>query len=109
MKRWISFVLHLAMIVILTSFGSYTATKHVDYQIPDSLKAVTNDEAFVLPYAEVTEGALVNPPYLGNAYNGFKEALAFKESQGRYNVVNTIWLPRKIPIWIGYSKSYGRI
>ena len=90
MKRWISFVLHLAMIVILTSFGSYTATKQVDYQIPESLKAVTNDEAFVFQYTINTEDTLVNPPYLGNAYNGFKEALAFKESQGRYNVVNTL-------------------
>ncbi|MGX1929148.1 hypothetical protein [Flagellimonas sp. 2504JD4-2] len=90
MKRWISFILHLAMIVILTSFGSYTATKHVDNNIPDSLKAVTNVQAFVSQDSIVTVDAMVKPPYLGNAYNGFKEALAFKESQGRYRVVNTL-------------------
>ncbi|WP_420322838.1 hypothetical protein [Flagellimonas sp.] len=90
MKRWISFILHLAMIVILTSFVSYTATKQMDLKIPDSLKVVTNDEVFVLQDSLTSESTLVNPPYLGNAYNGFKEALAFKESQGRYGVVNTL-------------------
>lgn len=29
-------------------------------------------------------------PFLGNSFNGFREALAFKESQGRYLVVNTL-------------------
>ena len=29
-------------------------------------------------------------PYLGKSFVGFKEALAFKESQGRYHIVNTL-------------------
>lgn len=29
-------------------------------------------------------------PYLGNSYNGFKEALAFKESRGNYFTVNSL-------------------
>lgn len=107
MKRWISFVLHLAMIVILTSFGSYTATKHADYQIPDSLKVETNSEVFVLQYSKVTEDTLVNPPYLGNAYNGFKEALAFKESQGRYSVVNTFGYLGKYQFGLGTLNLMG--
>jgi len=32
----------------------------------------------------------LNIPYLGKSYNGFKEALAFKESQGNYFSVNTL-------------------
>ena len=31
-----------------------------------------------------------NIPFVGNSFNGFKEAVAFKESQGNYNVVNTL-------------------
>ncbi|APZ47834.1 peptidoglycan-binding protein LysM [Polaribacter reichenbachii] len=31
-----------------------------------------------------------NIPYLQNNYVAFKEAVAFKESQGKYNVVNTL-------------------
>lgn len=90
MKRWIGFVLHLAMIVILTSFGTYTVTKKMDYAVPDSLKVKTNFEPLVLQDSiKGLESTLISPPFLGNAYNGFKEALAFKESQGRYGVVNT--------------------
>lgn len=91
MKRWIGFVLHLAMIVILTSFGSYTVTKNVDYKVPDFLKTTKSDFEITVLQDSITvfEETMVNPPFLGNAYNGFKEALAFKESQGRYGVVNT--------------------
>ncbi|WP_457615844.1 peptidoglycan-binding protein LysM [Lutibacter sp.] len=31
-----------------------------------------------------------NFPFTGNSFNGFKEAIAFKESQGRYHIVNSI-------------------
>ncbi|SHG24596.1 hypothetical protein [Flagellimonas flava] len=91
MKRWIGFLLHLAMIVILTSFVSYTSDKKVDIKIPDSLKVESSLEFVVLTEStKILENDMVSPPFLGNAYNGFKEALAFKESQGRYNVINTL-------------------
>ncbi|MCB0373592.1 MAG: hypothetical protein KDD31_11320 [Muricauda sp.] len=91
MRRWIGFVLHLAMIVVLTSFGSYTIMKEGDYEIPESLKVTDNLELFAPQVAEeAVEEKEVTPPFLGKAYNGFKEALAFKESQGRYHVVNTL-------------------
>ncbi len=91
MKRWMSFILHLAMIVILTSFGSYTVTKKSDGKVPDSLKVKTNMEAVVLQDAIIdSEDVTIEPPFLGNEFNGFKEALAFKESQGRYSAINTL-------------------
>ena len=91
MRRWIGFVLHLAMIVVLTSFGSYTIMKKGDYEIPESLKVKDNLELFAPQVAEeALEEDEVRPPFLGKAYNGFKEALAFKESQGKYHVVNTL-------------------
>lgn len=31
-----------------------------------------------------------NIPFVGSSFNGFKEAVAFKESQGKYYVVNTL-------------------
>lgn len=90
MKRWIGFVLHLAMIVILTSFGYYSVTETVDYKVPDFLKVGTDLEITVLQDSIPAEDEVVNPPFLGNAYNGFKEALAFKESQGKYHAINTL-------------------
>lgn len=108
MKRWIDFILHLAMIVILTSFGTYTVTKKVDYKVPDSLKVKTNFEPFVLQDSiDALDGTLITPPFLGNAYNGFKEALAFKESQGRYGVVNTFGYLGKYQFGLGTLNLMG--
>ncbi|WP_127137885.1 hypothetical protein [Flagellimonas oceanensis] len=93
MKRWIGFILHLAMIVVLTSFGTYTVMKKVDVEIPESLKVSTNLEFFA-PQDSIAliddDEDEVTPPFLGKAFNGFKEALAFKESQGKYHRVNTL-------------------
>ncbi|MER3376753.1 MAG: hypothetical protein RIM83_19080 [Allomuricauda sp.] len=91
MKRWIGFILHLAMIVVLTSFGTYTVMKKVDVEIPDSLKVTTSFEIPAPKDSLALQGvAKITPPFLGKAYNGFKDALAFKESQGKYHVVNTL-------------------
>ncbi len=92
MKRWIGFILHLAMIVVLTSFGTYTVMKKVDVEIPDSLKVTTNLEIFAPQdsIALLDEDEVTPPPFLGKAFIGFKEALAFKESQGEYHRVNTL-------------------
>lgn len=32
----------------------------------------------------------VNIPFIGNRFNGFREALGFKESQGNYEAINTL-------------------
>ena len=32
----------------------------------------------------------VDIPFVGNKFNGFREALGFKESQGKYHIVNTL-------------------
>jgi hypothetical protein len=91
MKRWIGFILHLAMIVVLTSFGTYTITKKKLAEVPDFLKVGEQLELFAPQdsIAGIVEEE-VTPPFLGKKYYGFKEALAFKESQGRYHVVNTL-------------------
>ena len=39
---------------------------------------------------ETTTPETYNFPFLGKSYVGFKEALAFKESQGKYNRINTL-------------------
>lgn len=107
MKRWIGFILHLAMVVILTSFVSYTAPVKVDVKIPNSLIVSGNEETKVMfqPAADVEE--MQNPPFVGTAYNGFKEALAFKESQGRYDVVNTLGYMGKYQFGAGTLKLLG--
>ncbi|AZJ33867.1 MULTISPECIES: peptidoglycan-binding protein LysM [Tenacibaculum] len=70
---------HLVLVflgfVLLTSFTETTTKKE---------KTTTTTP---IPIHKVEK---VNIPFLLNDFVGFKEALAFKESQGRYRVVNTL-------------------
>jgi hypothetical protein len=44
----------------------------------------------------------INVPFKGKFFIGFKEAVAFKESQGKYNKVNTLG-------YLGKYHRYGNI
>lgn len=91
MKRWISFILHLAMIMVLTSFGSYSVMKKNLPKVPKSLQVANEIEPIVPRKSKKTiSEAVAVPPFLGRSFNGFKEALAFKESRGKYGMVNTL-------------------
>ncbi len=74
------------MIFIFTSFG---VDSNPDVNVPENLK-VKEPTVVSLPKNETgLNPQRVAPPFLGSAYNGFKEALAFKESQGNYFRINT--------------------
>ncbi|WP_394348958.1 hypothetical protein [Pareuzebyella sediminis] len=49
----------------------------------------------------------VAPPFLGSSYIGFKEALAFKESQGNYFTTNTLGYLGKYQFGIGTLQLMG--
>lgn len=89
MKRWISFLCHLALFGALTSFVAFSPTDKV-VSVPDTLKVEVN-RAFVYPQENPDAIPTVgNYVFLGNSYLGFRESLAFKESQGKYEVTNTL-------------------
>lgn len=75
-----------AVIVVIyfvtTSFSTWNRTS-AKYNVPDPNTIVT-----VLPDTPHTEN--LNFPYVGKSFIGFKEALGFKESQGKYTRVNTL-------------------
>ncbi len=52
--------------------------------------------------------ATTTPPFVGHSYTGFKEALAFKESRGRYGIVNTLGYIGKYQFGIGTLALLGR-
>ena len=89
MKRWISFFGHLAIIMIFASFGTYSLKNRVEVKVPEALK-VESTYLVNVPSLEEIENrdVLTSPILLGNSFIGFKEALAFKESQGNYRVIN---------------------
>jgi len=55
-----------------------------------------------------TTGDTTAPPFVGRSYTGFKEALAFKESRGRYGIVNTLGYMGKYQFGIGTLALLGR-
>ena len=85
-KKWI----YYSSIAIITAFItlSFKATTH------NSQSLVKNDEAsfYFLPSLEDTgtETEYLNFPFTGKTFTGFKEALAFKESQGKYTLINSL-------------------
>ena len=83
MKKKINNIIGLiaVLFIVTTSFTSWNKTT-VIYNIPQA-----NAIATVSP--EIQEVKNYNFPFIGNSYVGFKEALAFKESRGNYNSVNT--------------------
>lgn len=108
MKRWTGFILLLAMIISLTSFGTYSLMRKVRYTVPERLAIKTYAKPLVLHDApSIRNTTLVLPPFLGKAYHGFKEALAFKESGGRYTVINPFGYLGKYQFGIGTLRLVG--
>ncbi len=104
MRRWIRVLCPLIMTVILMSFG-FNATSKVE--VPESLRV--NEPTPVLFPKNKTEfnASMTMPPFLGSSYIGFKEALAFKESQGNYFTTNTLGYLGKYQFGIGTLQLMG--
>lgn len=88
-KKWI----YYTSIALITAFItlSFKATTH------NKRNVVNDDEAsfYILPSLEDIDNGTdeylnFNFPFTGKTFTGFKEALAFKESQGRYTLINSL-------------------
>ena len=88
-KKWI----YYTSIALITAFItlSFKATTH-------NIRNVVNDNEasfYILPSLEDIDNGTdeylnFNFPFTGKTFTGFKEALAFKESQGRYTLINSL-------------------
>ncbi len=85
MRRWIFVYCPLIVIFILYGFSPFKK----EVKVPEPLK-IKEPTAVLFPQDETLLNEITTvPPFLGSQYVGFKEALAFKESQGNYLTVNT--------------------
>ncbi|UJH67622.1 hypothetical protein [Allomuricauda sp. SCSIO 65647] len=89
MRRWISFTSHLAILTVFASFVSFE-TGNETFEVPENLKVHVAFEVRFPAVAAIDLPEISYPIFLDRSFMGFKEALAFKESQGRYRVVNTL-------------------
>ena len=84
MRKVIVFLSLLVIIIVASAF-----TEEDKNNIKESTAFQT--EISSVPTQQETLLSLeVNIPFIGTSFNGFREAVAFKESQGRYHVVNTL-------------------
>ncbi len=104
MKRWISYYCPLIMICILASFG-FNTTENVE--VPETLIVKQPTPVLFPKNKTILKSAIVVPPFLGSSYVGFKEALAFKESQGNYFSINTLGYLGKYQFGIGTLQLMG--
>ena len=104
MKRLISSICPLIMILFLASFN-FKADK--DLKVPAALKVVKPTPVLYPQYETYAKPEKVRPPFLGSSFIGFKEALAFRESQGDYFIINTLGYMGKYQFGIGTLQLMG--
>ena len=94
----------LVLLVTIFTISSFTGmykidTKEAKYNVPST-------DYFATVPQEIEPITLFDSPTTGKAFIGFKEALAFKESQGKYNRVNTFGYLGKYQFGKGTLKRF---
>lgn len=67
----------------------------------------SNELLYVFPSQKSNDYANLNVPFTGKFFIGYKEAIAFKESQGKYHKVNTLGYLGKYQFGVETLKSIG--
>lgn len=104
MKKWSCIICPLIMILVLVSFGFTTKS---EVKVPETLKVIEPTLVLFPKNRTTFNSPFVTPPFLGSCYIGFKEALAFKESQGNYFIINTLGYLGKYQFGIGTLQLMG--
>jgi hypothetical protein len=96
-----------ASILLTVAFIS-TGFKPRNSQINEWLR-IDNDEEllYVFPSLKFNDYVSLNIPFTGKFFVGYKEAIAFKESQGKYNKVNTLGYLGKYQFGLETLKTIG--
>lgn len=84
-KKW-SFYSGLALVIVYLGSGFKT----FELQNHDWFQSSNEELAYQFPSKEQKDYANRNIPFTGKFFIGFKEAVAFKESQGEYHKINPL-------------------
>lgn len=82
MKKVLLLFSLLALVIIISSFSNDGETRNINLLRPNYTSTVLTKKQ--------SSYNQINIPFVGKSFNGFREAIAFKESQGKYNTVNTL-------------------
>lgn len=82
MKKVIVLLNLLLLVFFISAFSEIKRNSNFTPEFISEVATVpTEEESFSFEF---------NIPFIGKSYNGFKNAIAFKESQGRYHVINSL-------------------
>lgn len=85
-KKWIFYSsLTLFMVYISSGFRSVNTNSHNWFESNNH-----KEISYLFPSQNPNDYANRNVPFTGRFFIGFKEALAFKESQGKYHKINSL-------------------
>jgi len=104
-KKW-SFYTTLTIIIAFLSSGFKASDSDSDSK---EWFIINEDEAnhYLFPSKKPTEYTDLNIPYTGKFFIGYKEAIAFKESQGKYKKINSLGYMGKYQFGRQTLKSIG--
>ena len=102
-KKWF-FYTSLIVIIAYLSAGF----KPFELQNHNWFQANNNDElSYLFPSKEQKDYPNLNVPFTGKFFIAFKEAVAFKESQGKYKKINTLGYMGKYQFGLETLKTIG--
>jgi hypothetical protein len=94
--------------ILLTVAFISSGFKPYNSQINDGFRLDENEElSYVFPSQNYIDYASLKIPFVGKYFIGFKEAVAHKESQGKYGKVNTLGYIGKYQFGMETLKSIG--
>ena len=101
-KKW-SFYTGLALIIVYLS----SAFKPFELQFHEWSQKDNNELSYQFPSNHQTDYINLKVPFTGKFFIGFKEALAYKESEGKYKLINSSGYMGKYQFGLETLKTIG--
>jgi hypothetical protein len=102
-KKWYFY----ASLIVVVAFLSYGFKPSKLESTPWFLINETDETSYLLPSLNVSDYTNSEIPYTGTFFIGYKEAIGFKESQGKYKKINSLGYLGKYQFGIETLKSIG--
>ena len=102
-KKWTFYTtILLTVAFISTGFKPYNSQSHDWFRVDES-----ESLHYVFPSLKPMEYINLNIPFYGKFFIGYKEAIAFKESQGKYKKINSLGYLGKYQFGPGTLRTIG--
>lgn len=74
----------ISLFILVALISGFSEAKHISNNTTNLTVSIS-----YVPTEKESTTYNFQIPFVGNSFNGFREALAFKESQGKYHAINT--------------------